>query len=200
MSSVTKAGMQRISNLNIIVAATNSNGIGVSSSNSLPWKLSNELKFFAKVTSTKPAKQDESNLILMGRKVWDSIPNKFKPLRNRLNVVLSRNHTLQIDDKVKLLSSVESALNLTSHSDSRVFCIGGAQIYNKMIPYASRLFITRIKQPSFEQADVKFSDFSDQEWRRCTHEDFEAYVGFEVQRGDIEENGVVYEFQMYERR
>lgn len=94
MSSVTKAGMQRISNLNIIVAATNSNGIGVSSSNSLPWKLSNELKFFAKVTSTKPAKQDESNLILMGRKVWDSIPNKFKPLRNRLNVVLSRNHTL----------------------------------------------------------------------------------------------------------
>lgn len=105
----------------------------------------------------------------------------------------------QIGDNSNVLSSVDSALNLTSSSKSRVFCIGGAQIYNEMIPYATRLFITRIKQPSFEEADVKFTDFNDKEWRRCTHEDFEAHVGFEVQRGNIEENGVVYEFQMYER-
>lgn len=105
----------------------------------------------------------------------------------------------QLGDKPKRVSSVDSALNLTSRSKSRVFCIGGAQIYNEMIPYATRLLITRIKQPSFEEADVKFTDFDDKEWRRCTHEDFEAYVGFEVQRGDIEENGVVYEFHMYER-
>lgn len=86
--------MQRLSNLSIIVAATTSNGIGISSSNSLPWKLSNELKFFAKVTSTKSAQQEDSNVVVMGRKVWDSIPHKFRPLRNRQNVVLSRNQDL----------------------------------------------------------------------------------------------------------
>ena len=84
----------KLPNLSIVVAATASNGIGVSSSNSMPWKLSNELKFFAKVTSTKPAQQQESNVVVMGRKVWDSIPQKFRPLRNRQNVVLSRNQDL----------------------------------------------------------------------------------------------------------
>ena len=89
-----KNGMQRLSNLNVIVAATIENGIGVSNSNSMPWKLSNELKFFAKVTSTKLETQEDPNVVIMGRKVWDSIPQKFKPLRNRQNVVLSRTNDL----------------------------------------------------------------------------------------------------------
>ena len=89
-----KNGMQRLSNLNVIVAATIENGIGLSNSNSMPWKLSNELKFFAKVTSTKLETQEDPNVVIMGRKVWDSIPQKFKPLRNRQNVVLSRTNDL----------------------------------------------------------------------------------------------------------
>ncbi|TIC73253.1 hypothetical protein E3Q00_03135 [Wallemia mellicola] len=194
-----KNGMQRLSNLNVIVAATIENGIGLSNSNSMPWRLSNELKFFAKVTSTKLETQEDPNVVIMGRKVWDSIPQKFKPLRNRQNVILSRTNDLQINDNVKLLHNVESAIAYTNESKSRVFCIGGAQIYNQMIPYASRVFMTRVKSPSFEEADVKFPELRDNEWRRCTHEDFEKYVGFEVQEGDIEENGVIYEFQMYER-
>ncbi|TIC14555.1 hypothetical protein E3Q13_03605 [Wallemia mellicola] len=194
-----KNGMQRLSNLNVIVAATIENGIGLSNSNSMPWRLSNELKFFAKVTSTKLETQEYPNVVIMGRKVWDSIPQKFKPLRNRQNVILSRTNDLQINDNVKLLHNVESAIAYTNESKTRVFCIGGAQIYNQMIPYASRVFMTRVKSPSFEEADVKFPELRDNEWRRCTHEDFEKYVGFEVQEGDIEENGVIYEFQMYER-
>ena len=89
-----KNGMQRLSNLNVIVAATIENGIGLSNSNSMPWRLSNELKFFAKVTSTKLETQEDPNVVIMGRKVWDSIPQKFRPLRNRQNVVLSRNQDL----------------------------------------------------------------------------------------------------------
>lgn len=89
-----KNGMQRLSNLNVIVAATIENGIGLSNSNSMPWRLSNELKFFAKVTSTKLETQEDPNVVIMGRKVWDSIPQKFKPLRNRQNVVLSRTNDL----------------------------------------------------------------------------------------------------------
>lgn len=89
-----KNGMQRLSNLNVIVAATIENGIGLSNSNSMPWRLSNELKFFAKVTSTKLETQEDPNVVIMGRKVWDSIPQKFKPLRNRQNVILSRTNDL----------------------------------------------------------------------------------------------------------
>lgn len=73
--------------LTIIVAATKSNGIGFDSR--LPWRLRKEIKYFAQVTSTAPSGQQ--NAVIMGRNTWESIPQKFRPLPNRLNVVISRN-------------------------------------------------------------------------------------------------------------
>jgi dihydrofolate reductase len=76
-----------MSHLTIIVAATKSNGIG--QSGKLPWRLSKEMAYFARVTSSAP--EERRNAVIMGRKTWESIPAKFKPLPKRFNVVVSHN-------------------------------------------------------------------------------------------------------------
>lgn len=76
-----------MSRLTIIVAATKSNGIGQNSQ--LPWRLSKEMAYFARVTSNAPT--DASNAVIMGRNTWESIPKKFRPLRDRANIIVSRN-------------------------------------------------------------------------------------------------------------
>lgn len=78
--------------LTLIVAATVSNGIGQSSR--LPWRLPQEMAYFARVTSNTP--EGTKNAVVMGRKTWESIPPKFRPLRDRVNVVISRNQEYQL--------------------------------------------------------------------------------------------------------
>lgn len=76
-----------MSRLTIIVAATKANGIGIN--NSLPWHLPKDMKYFSQVTSN--AADGQQNAVIMGRKTWESIPKKHRPLSNRYNIVLSRN-------------------------------------------------------------------------------------------------------------
>ena len=79
--------------LSLIVAHDSKYGIG--KNNKLPWKLSKELKYFKYITTKPPHRHlpiDCSlNAVIMGRKTWESIPSKFKPLPERLNIILSRN-------------------------------------------------------------------------------------------------------------
>lgn len=72
--------------LNMVVAASSDNGIGLDGQ--LPWRLPKEMKHFKTVTSSAP--EGMTNAVVMGRKTWLSIPAKFRPLPNRLNVVLTR--------------------------------------------------------------------------------------------------------------
>lgn len=69
----------------LIVAATKTNGIGHNAR--LPWRLPKEMSYFARVTTAAP--EGKQNAVIMGRNTWESIPNKFRPLPNRLNLVIS---------------------------------------------------------------------------------------------------------------
>ena len=85
--------MSKSSRMNIIVAACE--GMGIGKDNTLPWSIRADLKYFAKMTSevtdevTTPGSK-VMNAVIMGRKTWESIPAKFRPLKNRLNVILTR--------------------------------------------------------------------------------------------------------------
>jgi Dihydrofolate reductase len=82
-----QAFITTMSRLTLIVAATKSNGIG--QNGRLPWRLPKEMAYFARVTINAPP--DSMNSVIMGRKSWESIPSKFRPLKERSNVVISRN-------------------------------------------------------------------------------------------------------------
>jgi dihydrofolate reductase len=144
-----------------IVAATRSNGIG--KGGTLPWRLPKEMAYFAQVTSRAP--EGAVNAVVMGRNTWESIPAKFRPLRRRMNVVISSNKSYEVfvtslqanvgmrlkvtsSKQVEgvptvLSSSVEEAVRTASSSDSstnklhRTFLIGGAALYNECLQLSS---------------------------------------------------------------
>ena len=84
---------------NLIVAACGKS-LGIGNNGQLPWRLQSEMKHFATTTKTTqdPGKQ---NAVIMGRKTWESIPLKFRPLKNRLNIVLSRQCDYPLDNQVE---------------------------------------------------------------------------------------------------
>jgi dihydrofolate reductase/thymidylate synthase len=129
----------------IIVAFDSKYGIG--KNGQLPWSLSSDLKHFKEIT-TAVSSPDKKNAVIMGRKTWQSLPEKFRPLPGRVNVVLSREGGLNVPSGVLCASSLDDALNqLSSSNIENVFVIGGAQIYAQAIehPLCQKLYVTHVK-------------------------------------------------------
>lgn len=121
----------------VVVAATNQMGIG--KDGKLPWTLPTDLKFFKELTLTT-SDSAKKNAVVMGRKTWESIPAKYKPLSGRLNVVLTRSSGFDVAnaENVVTCSSVESALDLLAQppyrlSIEKVFVIGGGEVLRESL-------------------------------------------------------------------
>lgn len=123
--------MQRFT---IVVAVDQALGIG--RINGLAWKLKEDMKHFKELTTAG----SEMNSVIMGRKTWDSIPAKFRPLPNRINVVISRTQNVAFAQSV---TSLDAALELPA---GKVFVIGGGEIYAMAIqhPQCEELIITKV--------------------------------------------------------
>lgn len=132
----------------LVVAATKQLGIG--RNGSLPWKLPGDMAYFKHITS-KTSDPNKQNAVIMGRKTWESIPLKFRPLKNRLNIILTRQ---QVDENssrspngnnipgsksdVLKCSSLSSAMSLLTGAEYKdrlenIFVIGGGQVYKEAI-------------------------------------------------------------------
>eukprot|EP01018_Ginkgo_biloba_P008671 Gb_07591 [translate_table: standard] len=121
----------------VVVAATLEMGIG--KDGKMPWNLPSDMQFFKEITSSTSASL-KKNAVIMGRRTWESIPQKFRPLPGRLNVVLSRSGRFDIAtvENVVMCGSLGSALELLaappySLSIETVFVIGGGQIYREAL-------------------------------------------------------------------
>jgi len=167
-SSATMNKQPRI--LTLIVATTKDLGIG--KDGGLPWpQLKREMGYFARVTKRRPSSLPEHtksiNAVVMGRKTWDSIPPKFRPLKGRLNVVISRSmkHEAahdEVQEGPMIVGSLEAAMHaLQEHGkDSQaeklaigdIFVIGGSSIYDSALalPQAKRVLLTKIKSPEYD--------------------------------------------------
>ena len=100
----------------------------------MPWHLPEDLAHFKRVTLNQP--------VIMGRKTWDSIPPKFRPLPGRTNIVVTRQANWQ-ENNVQCSSSLREALQQCENSN-QVWVIGGAQIYAQALPLADELVVTEI--------------------------------------------------------
>ena len=128
-------------NFSIIVAASlNNNGIGIN--NTLPWKLSQDLKHFKDITT---GNGNMKNAVIMGRKTYESIG---KPLPNRINIIISNTLPASELPNVIIVSSIENALEYVTLQTEieNVFIIGGATVYNDAIlrKECTKIFITYI--------------------------------------------------------
>lgn len=131
-------------NFSIIVAIDSQYGIG--KAGGLAWHLPEDLKHFKAITTTV-SQADKRNAVLMGRKTWESLPEKFRPLPNRYNVVLTRESNFLLPDGVGRASSLDQALEQMPVDVESVFVIGGAQIYQQALDHQAckKLFITHVK-------------------------------------------------------
>ena len=123
----------------LVAALDGKSGIGVGGQ--LPWRISADMAHFVELTR---GSGPEENAVIMGRKTWDSIPERFRPLKQRRNIVLSR--ALGKIDGAHVAGSWEGALNETT-SCKGIFVIGGAQIYGNAIAMeeCSELHLTLVK-------------------------------------------------------
>ena len=100
--------------------------------------------------------------VIMGRRTWESLP--FKPLKNRLNVVVSRNTDLTEN----VVSSVADALEMCREAGyHRVYGIGGETIYRDLLAYADRLLLTEVDL-TIDDADAYFPAFDETEWHEIS--------------------------------
>ena len=116
-----------------LIFAKARNGV-IGRNNTLPWHLPEDLAHFKKTTLGCP--------VIMGRKTWDSLPPKFRPLPRRLNIVITRQTDWQAAG-AQTAHSLEKACALCP-PDSDAWVIGGAEIYAQAAPMASTVVITEI--------------------------------------------------------
>ena len=122
--------------------------------NKIPWYYPEDLKYFKEITWGK--------IVVMGSKTYESIINRLnKPLPNRHSIVITRKKEKY--PEVETYSSIECFINKYRNTNEEIFIIGGKQIYQQLIDYASKLYITHINEeyigdtyfPDYNQADFK---------------------------------------------
>ncbi len=140
--------------VSLIVAMDAQRGIG--KNNDLMWHLPKDMQFFKETT--------QGQIVVMGRKNYDSIPEKYRPLANRLNVVLTRNTTFQAPNCM-VFHSLQDCLEHFKNEDERtVFIIGGGEIYRMALDEAvvSEMYITNVHQTY--EAETFFPEFKEEMW------------------------------------
>eukprot|EP00557_Chaetoceros_sp_GSL56_P008950 CAMPEP_0176487824 /NCGR_PEP_ID=MMETSP0200_2-20121128/6358_1 /TAXON_ID=947934 /ORGANISM="Chaetoceros sp., Strain GSL56" /LENGTH=549 /DNA_ID=CAMNT_0017884719 /DNA_START=76 /DNA_END=1725 /DNA_ORIENTATION=- len=167
----------------VVAAAAGSRGIGAGGD--LVWRLPGDMAHFKRITSTPPG-PDLINAVIMGRKTWESIPPKFRPLDNRTNVILSRrSKTMSLSPPVAAApaaaeceSKNENILHCTSLQDAidtlkkmdrvgNIFVIGGGEIYKESIEsgLVNRVIYTEVSNlPPDTKFDTWFPNLDTDEW------------------------------------
>ena len=161
--------------MKLIVAADRNWAIG--KNNKLMWSIPADMKFFRETT--------QGNVVIMGRKTLESFP-QGQPLKNRVNIVITRNPSYKVKDAV-VVHSVEEAIEESRKYDGDVFVIGGESIYRAMLPYCDTALVTRIDYAY--EADTWFPNLAEDEEWELTDE------GEEQTCFDLE-----YAFTRYERK
>lgn len=141
-------------NLTLISAISENNVIGNNSR--IPWRIPEDLARFKELTIDHP--------VIMGRKTYDALPEKNKPLPERKNIVFSKN--LEKKENIFVARTIEEALELTEKKDSYV--IGGKEIYELFLPYVSKMEITKVHK--YYEGNVFFPEIDWNKWKLINQE------------------------------
>lgn len=148
--------------ISIIVAVSENNIIG--KDNSLIWHLPSDMKYFKEKTT--------GHCVITGRKNYESIPEKFRPLPNRTNIVVTRQKDYLAPGAI-VIASIEGAIEKAKEIGAEeVFIIGGAEIYKQSMHLADKLYVTKIYY-EFE-GDVSFPEIDITTWKETKRIDFKA--------------------------
>jgi dihydrofolate reductase len=163
--------------ISIIVAISENNIIG--KDNALVWRLPADIKYFKEKTS--------GHCVITGRKNYESIPAKFRPLPNRTNMVITSQRDYAAPGAIIFNSIKEAVEKAKQMGDDEVFIIGGAEIYKQSMHLADKLYLTKIHH--LFDGDVSFPEIDFTIWKETKCIDFKA----------DEKNKYDYSFGEYEK-
>lgn len=144
--------------ISLIAALTRNRVIG--KNNDLPWHLPDDMKYFMHTT--------KGHHVIMGRKNYDSIPPKYRPLADRTNIVITRQAGFNAPGCI-VVHSLQQALHAAEAAgEQEAFVIGGAQIYKEALPHAHRLYLTEIDTEL--EGDTYFPDVDLSEWKEISRQ------------------------------
>ena len=141
--------------VSLIVAIAKNNAIG--KDNNLLWHLSADMKFFKETTT--------GHCIITGRKNYESIPSKYRPLKDRTNIVVTRSLEYK-EDNLAVCNSIEAAIELAKNiGEKEVFVIGGGQIYQECLEkhLIDKMYITHVD--FVFEADTYFPEIEKNNWK-----------------------------------
>ena len=154
--------------ISAIVAVNNDWGIGYNGD--LLEHIPEDLKYFKELTS--------GNIVVMGRKTWDSLPKK--PLPNRINYVITK-EAKSSNEEVAYFDMNCIKMMMQKQSDYEYFIIGGGQIYKELLPYCDRVYVTKINK-SHENVDTYFPNLDKlNEWAPASCSPIYNYKDFTYQ-------------------
>lgn len=130
--------------------------------NDLPWRLPDDMSWFRRQTIGKPC--------IMGRKTYDSLPGRFRPLPGRLNIVVTRNRQYEAPGAI-VVHSVEDAL-MAAGDVEEIIIVGGADLFRRLFPVVDRLYLTRVH--GVVEGDVYFPEFDPAHWLETYREEHAA--------------------------
>jgi len=125
----------------------------------LPWRLPDEIRRFKAITMGHP--------VLMGRKTFETIPQKFRPLPGRTNIILTRQKGYEAPGCI-VVHSMEEALSAVS-PEEELMVIGGSQLFNALLPVVDRLYLTEIDGQY--EGDVYFPELDMTQWSEVAREE-----------------------------
>ena len=141
--------------IKMILAMDENNTIGIDGD--LPWKLKSDMKRFRALTTG-----DGFNAVVMGRKTWDSIPVRHRPLPDRLNIVMSRDSKLSLPGaEVALYDGRAIEIGYSEGCDD-LWVIGGSEIYHIFLPKCDEIHLTRVHKRI--KGDTVFDEINFEEW------------------------------------
>ena len=145
--------------ISIVVAVSDNNAIGAGGA--LLWRLPKDMQYFKEVTT--------GHHVLMGRKTWDSIPAKFRPLSDRVNIIVSRQKDFKADGAV-VVKSVEEGIELAQKAgEKELMVIGGGEIYKQVFPKTDKVYLTKV-HATFIDADTFSPNIITKEWNVVSSE------------------------------
>lgn len=147
----------------VLVAAVAKNRV-IGRDNTLIWNIPADMAHFKALTA--------GHTVIMGRKTWESLPPRFRPLPGRRNIVISRQADYDAAG-AEVAASLEGALKLAA-SNKIAFVIGGEQIYRLALPFAHRLEITEVDLEP--EGDAWFPEISAVDWKKAEKTEGDGYA------------------------
>ena len=147
--------------VSMVVAASDNNAIGLKGN--LLWRLPDDMQFFKDITW--------GHHVLMGRKSWEALPEKYRPLPGRKNIVVTRQKDFKATG-CEIVDNIDAGITLAEkNGENELMIIGGGEIYRQALDKTNRIYLTRVHH-IFENADAYFPELNKNDWKEVSKKEY----------------------------